>query len=93
MGCQHGIPGPIIIIRTGHGGDGPDQRDFALTMPAIEFHDNRMILVKIGLHSVASVAGDERTVQPLVRVQQHRGHTRSVGAIQDLFVNLGHPLP
>src|SRR5262249_17965494 len=62
-------------------------------MQAIEFHDNRMILVKIGLYSVASVAGDEGSIQPLVGVQQHWGHTRRVGAIQDLFVDLGHTLP
>src|SRR3989442_11004659 len=61
-------------------------------MPAIEFHDHRMILVKIGLHSVASVAGDEGSVQPLVGVQQYGCHARRVGAIEDWFVNLGHPL-
>src|SRR5262245_57705371 len=62
-------------------------------MPAIEFHDNRMILVKIGLYSVASVAGDEGSIQPLVGVQQHWGHARCVSAIEDLFVYLGHTLP
>src|SRR5215475_9943701 len=92
MGCHHSIPGPIIIVRTGHSGDGSDQRDFALAMPAIEFRNNRMILVKIGLHSVASVAGDDGAVQPLVGVQQYWCHARRVGAIQDWFVNLGHPL-
>ena len=93
MGCQHGISGTIIIIRTGHGGNGPNQRDFALAMPAIEFHENRVILVKIGLHRTVKVAGDHRSVQPFVGVQQHWCHARSVGAIEDLFVNLGHALP
>src|SRR5262245_47283827 len=62
-------------------------------MPAIELHDHRMILVKIGLYRVARVAGDEGSVQPLVGVQQYWCHTRRVGAVQDRFVNLSHPLP
>jgi hypothetical protein len=93
MGCQHSVSGAIIVIGTGHGSDGPHQCDFALAMPAVEFDDHRVILVKIGLHCTVKVAGDKRAVQPFVGVQQYWCHACSVGAIVDLFVNLGHPLP